>query len=255
MSDPAGAEENAYKTVLARIFLAKYAVGLTTVDFSRAELESAVKDLGLVVANLGDILYAARSRNGMPAAIVLAQPPGMEWVIEGAGKSKYRFRLTRFAQILPRSDLAVIEIPDATPEIIREYRLDDEQALLAVIRYNRLIDIFLGLTTYSLQNHLRTSVAAIGQIEIDELYVGIDTGGRRCMIPVQAKGGRDRITTVQTRQDLAWCDERWKGTPARAVAAQFMADERVALLELALQDDEVRVVEERHYKLVPAPKV
>ncbi len=28
---------------------------------------------------------------------------------------------------------------------------------------------FLGLTTYSLQSHLRTSVKDVGQIEIDEL--------------------------------------------------------------------------------------
>ena len=31
-----------------------------------------------------------------------------------------------------------------------------------------------------------------------------------------------------------------------------MADNVVALFELTLQDDEVKVVEERHYKLVPA---
>lgn len=38
----------------------------------------------------------------------------------------------------------------------------------------------------------------------------------------------------------------------RAIAAQFMADRVVALFELTLQDDEIKVVEERHYRLVPA---
>lgn len=83
------------------------------------------------------------------------------------------------------------DIPDATPEIIRAYAMDDEQALLAILRYNRLIDTFLGLTTYSLQNHLRTTVKKIGQIEIDELYVGMDKRGCHYVIPVQAKGGKD----------------------------------------------------------------
>ena len=69
------------------------------------------------------------------------------------------------------------DIPDATPELIRAYALDDEQALLAIVRYNRLIDTFLGLTTYSLQNHLRTTVQGMGQIEIDELYIGLDKHG------------------------------------------------------------------------------
>ena len=39
---------------------------------------------------------------------------------------------------------------------------------------------------------------------------------------------------------------------SRAVAAQFMAAGIIALFELTLQDDDVRVVDERHYKLVPS---
>ncbi len=67
-----------------------------------------------------------------------------------------------------------IKIPDATPEIVSAYALSDEQALLAKVRYNRLLDIFLGVATYSLQNHLRTTVTGLGQAEIDEIYVAID---------------------------------------------------------------------------------
>jgi len=51
--------------------------------------------------------------------------------------------------------MAAIKIPDATPEIVAAYALSDEQALLAKVRYNRLLDIFLGVAAYSLQNHLR----------------------------------------------------------------------------------------------------
>ena len=67
-----------------------------------------------------------------------------------------------------------IKIPDSTPGVIAKYVLSDEQALLARVRYNRLVDIFTGITCYSLQNHLRTTVRSIGQVEIDEIYVGID---------------------------------------------------------------------------------
>ena len=55
------------------------------------------------------------------------------------------------------SMLATTKIPDGTPSIVRKYSISDEQALLAIVRYNRLIDIFLGVTCYSLQNHLRTT--------------------------------------------------------------------------------------------------
>jgi hypothetical protein len=42
---------------------------------------------------------------------------------------------------------------------------------------------------------------------------------------------------------------------AEAVSAQFMSGSVIALFELAMQRDEVKVVEERHYKLVPADQI
>jgi hypothetical protein len=133
--------------------------------------------------------------------------------------------------------------------------LDDEQALLAIVRYNRLIDTFLGLTTFSLQNHLRTTVEGIGQIEIDELYVGIDRYGCHYVIPVQAKGGKDQISVVQARQDMSWSEKKFPEMKCRAISAQFMSDERVAIFELTVQKDLVVVVDEKHYKLVPASEI
>jgi len=118
-----------------------------------------------------------------------------------------------------------------------------------------IVDIFFGLTTYSLQNHLRTTVKGIGQIEIDELYVGIDTHGCHYVIPVQAKGGRDQISVVQTTQDITACTEKFPGIKCRALSVQFMDDKIVAMFELTVEKDEIKVVEERHYKLVPADKL
>ena len=126
---------------------------------------------------------------------------------------------------------------------------------IGIVRYNRLIDTFLGLTTYSLQNHLRTTVKGIGQIEIDELYIGLDKHGCHYVVPVQAKGGKDRIGVVQTTQDIRYVAQKFPGVRCRSIAAQFMDDAIIAMCELALQSDEVKVVEERHYKLVPATEL
>lgn len=191
----------------------------------------------------------------MPDAIEATQPKGMEWIIDGVGQAKYAFVLVKLNRIVPNSSLATIGIPDATPEMIRAYALDDEQALLAIMRYNRLIDTFLGLTTYSLQNHLRTSVQGIGQIEIDELYFGLDRNGSHYVIPVQAKGGSDQIAVVQTKQDIAWCAQRFPKMKCRALSAQFLLDDLVAIFELTVQRDEVKIVDEKHYKLVPASEL
>ncbi|MGZ2457659.1 endonuclease [Rhizobium anhuiense] len=244
---------NVYRDIIGKIFAERYVIGSIGFDFERADIEKTAMEMGaLLPKNLGDLIYALRYRIGLPDAVVETQPAGMEWIIEGAGRARYRFVLVPLNRILPREDLVTIGIPDGTPEMIRLYALDDEQALLAIVRYNRLIDIFLGLTTYSLQNHLRTTVKGIGQIEIDELYVGIDKYGCHYAIPVQAKGGTDQISVVQTKQDLAWCTQQYPEMRARAVSAQFIGSEKIALFELTVEDNAVKVVEERHFKLVPA---
>jgi hypothetical protein len=159
------------------------------------------------------------------------------------------------SRILPREDLILIKIPDSTPEIISTYAQGDEQALLARVRYNRLVDVFLGITTYSLQNHLRTTVGGIGQIEIDELYVGVSRSGQQFVIPVQAKGGSDQLAVIQTQQDVACCQEKFASLKCRPVSAQFMADGVIAMFELTMQDGQIRVVDEKHYKLVPSAQI
>jgi hypothetical protein len=247
------AVENRYTALIERIFVDHYKPGLTRFEFDREEIISVSKILKIdVPKNLGDVIYSLRYRTDLPPAILKTQPKGKEWIIEGAGRAKYAFVLVTLNRILPRADAVTIKIPDATPEIIRAYALDDEQALLAIVRYNRLIDTFLGLTTYSLQNHLRTSVKGIGQIEIDELYFGIDKHGCHYVMPVQAKGGSDQISVVQTKQDISWCTQKFSGMRCRAISVQFMSEERIAMFELTVAKDLVKVVEERHYKLVPA---
>ena len=246
-------KQNRYAALIEKIFFDHYGASARVLDFTRHEIKDAAKDLAITLPdNIGDVIYSFRFRTDLPERILATQPEGMEWVIELRGRSRYRFSLVKINRILPRDDLARIDIPDATPELIRAYALDDEQALLAIVRYNRLIDTFLSLTTYSLQNHLRTTVKGIGQIEIDELYVGIDKRGCHYVIPVQAKGGKDQIGSVQTVQDIRFVEQKFPDMRCRAITAQFMENEVVALFELTLQDDEIRVVEERHYKLVMA---
>jgi hypothetical protein len=251
--DPAS---NRYKVIIERIFLGHWSEGMTEFEFARDEMESVAGELEVILPkNVGDLIYSFRFRNALPEKIVSSQPEGLEWIIEGAGRARYRFKLVKAQRILPRADLVRTDIPDATPELIRLYALDDEQALLAIVRYNRLIDTFLGLTTYSLQNHLRTTVKGIGQIEIDELYIGLDKRGCHYVIPVQAKGGNDQIGVVQTTQDIRFVEQKFPGVRCRAISAQFMEGGVVALFELTLQEDEIRVVDERHYRLVPADQL
>jgi hypothetical protein len=249
-------KSNRYHMLIEKIFFDQYKKRGESVYFEREDLEHAAKDLGIKLPkNLGDVIYAIRYRLDMPETILSTQPKGMEWIIEGVGRAKYVVKLVKINRILPNAELITIKIPDATPEIVGQYSLSDEQALLAKVRYNRLIDIFLGLTTYSLQNHLRTTVKGVGQIEIDEIYVGVDQSGCHYVIPVQAKGGNDQLSVVQTKQDIQCCAEKYPNLITRAISTQFMEDDLIAIFELTVQDEQVKLVSEKHYKLVPSTDI
>jgi hypothetical protein len=248
--------ENRYVAIIEKIFFSHWKKGAKEFEFDRSEIKEWAAKLKIDVPdNVGDVLYSFRFRTPLPASVLKTQPTGMQWHIQLAGRAHYKFKLARENRIVPRAELLTIKVPDATPELIWNYKLEDEQALLAVVRYNRLVDIFLGLTTYSLQNHLRTTVKGIGQIEIDELYAGIDTQGCHYVVPVQAKGGNDKISVVQTQQDIMACAEKFPGVKCRALSVQFMDDDVIAMFKLTVEKDEVKVVEERHYKLVPAEEL
>jgi hypothetical protein len=241
-----------YDKIIEAIFAKYYAPGVQSFEFTRDEVVETAEQLDIArPKNIGDVLYTYRYRRRLPITITATAPEGYHWIIRSSGIARYNFVLTPEVLIAPALNYMTTKIPDATPGIIRRYAMNDEQALLAVLRYNRLIDIFTGLTCYSLQNHLRTTVVSIGQVETDELYVGVDKHGIHYIIPVQAKGGNDRIGPVQIEQDFAVCKQKFPELICRPIAAQFMDGGAIALFEFVNSDDGIRVASERHYKLVP----
>ncbi|MCY4363789.1 MAG: endonuclease [Gammaproteobacteria bacterium] len=242
---------NRYSKLIEYIFLENYRSEAQEVNFRREDLVSAAKELDIALPkNLGDVIYSFRYRTALPESIRELAPDGLEWVIRSVGQAKYKFSLTAMPHIVPNSLLAEIKIPDATPGIITRYALNDEQALLAKIRYNRLIDIFTGVTCYSLQNHLRTTVPDMGQVETDEVYIGVNKHGAQYVFPVQAKGRSDQLGIIQVEQDFALCAAKFPQLVCRPVAAQFMEDNLIALFIFETGEKGVVINEEKHYRLV-----
>lgn len=251
-------EASRYGRIIEAIFQRYWRKGKTEFTFDRDELIQVCRKLTIEVPkNLGDVIYTFRYRKNLPKSILATQPADRGWLILGHGDARYRFRLNKLTHIRPTNGLLVRKIPDATPEIITHYALTDEQSLLAKVRYNRLIDIFLGITASSLQNHLRTKIPNYGQIEIDELYVGLDSRGAQYIVPVQAKGGKDVLGAIQTIQDLTFCqtERKYCNCIARAVSAQFLAGDTIALFETTFDGDEVLIVRERHYRLAESKTI
>ena len=240
-----------YRQIIERIFVSRYTNGASEVVFAREDIVATANELGIELPkNVGDVLYSFRYRQALPEEVAKRAPAGHAWIIRSAGRSRYRFVAVRPLDIQPNANLAEIKIPDATPGIIAMHALTDEQALLAKVRYNRLLDVFTGVTCYSLQSHLRTQVATV-QAETDEIYVGVDKRGAQYVFPVQAKGGSDKLSQVQIEQDLAVCGAKFPQLIARPVGAQFMAEDLIALFEFEETRSGLAITDERHYRLVP----
>lgn len=247
---------NRYEKLIEDIFSRKYTKGTREIPFTKTEFESTANKLGITLPqNVPDVIYSFRYRTDFPVAITGTAPNGQEWIIRGAGKGKYKFALVKKVSFAPTQGFAETKILDATPGIIAKYAFDDEQALLARVRFNRLVDIFTGLTCYSLQNHLRTSVIDIGQVETDEIYLGVDKRGAQYIIPVQAKGGKDKLGRVQIEQDFALCKQKFPALICKSITAQFLPDGAIVLLEWEQVGENILRASEKQYRLVPSDQL
>lgn len=245
-----------YAQIIESIFLDGFQEGDNEVEFDREDFVNHAERLGIEIPkNLGDVVYSFRYRVPLPESIREKAPEGLVWMIRAAGRSKYKFVAVKQALIVPTDRMAETKLPDSTPGVITKWALNDEQALLAMLRYNRLIDIFSGVTCYSLQNHLRTTAPGFGQVETDEVYIGLDRSGAQYVFPVQAKGGSDQISIVQIEQDFALCADKFPVLICRPVAAQFIGENRIALFDFEETEDGVAIRSEKHYRLVPEDEV
>ncbi len=243
---------NRYDQIIEHIFFSHHKAGSTGVSFTSEEYEEAARALGIpLVRNAPDILYSYRAgRSALPHKVKATAPKGASWEIVLDGRGRYRFELRKPFSIIPNAGLAETKVPDATPGIIEKYAFADEQALLAKVRYNRLIDVFTGVTCYSLQNHLRTALPNGAQVEADEVYIGVNRQGVHFVFPVEAKGATETLRILQIEQGHDLCRARFPDLVCRPIGAQFVEPGLIALFEFEPSDGGLRIASEKHYRLV-----
>ena len=259
-------EDTRYVQLMRRLFEEKWSKDTEGFAWHREDLSRIASALGIdVPKNLGDNIYSIRhGREDLPEEIRALAPAGKAWVLLPNGKSEYRFVLAERAFIDPDEARQPIKIPDSTPQIVARYAKKDQQAVLARIRYCRLIDVFMGLASFQLQSHMRTTIAHfnLAQTELDEIYVGVDGNGTQFIVPIQAKGDDERIGVVQIITDHYACSEKFPNMIARTVAAKTVNIQMVqgfgslftiALIEATVAPGyNVRKLREEHFQLVPA---
>ena len=258
-----------YIRIMDKLFQEKWDGSQAGFVWDRDELSRISNDLNIIPPkNLGDNIYSIRhGRETLPEPILALAPEGKTWLLLPHGKSSYNFVLADRAFLDPDPSKRPIKIPDSTPQIVARYAKRDEQAVLARIRYCRLVDIFLGMASFQLQSHMRTTIARFNgaQTELDEIYVGINGSGAQFVIPVQAKSRGERIGAVQIVTDQFTCQEKFPDMIARTLAAQTIHVEEIeqvgqiftiAIIEAATDDSyNVTKIREEHFKLVPSAMI
>jgi hypothetical protein len=165
MKAPAS-KANKYDQLLAAVFKRKWIFSMSEVPFTKDEVIDAANELGLRLKNLADVIYTYRSRRPMPREILKTG----NWVIAARGSGLYAFvKIKGETTVAIPASLKVYPIPYAVPEIVAHNLARDEQGLLTMVRYNRLLDVFTGLACFHLQSHIRTHLSGHGQVEIDDL--------------------------------------------------------------------------------------
>jgi len=249
---PTEGEKKLYDQVIIEMFRRAYKPDADASPFTKDELVQVCQESSIVINNVPDVPYHYRTgRSDLPDEILDTG----NWVIEGAGKGRYTFvKLKRSPYIHIPDDLYVTEIPEATPDIVLKYGGVDEQAVLTRIRYNRLVDTFLSVTAYHLQGHVRSSVQGIGQVEVDDLYVGVDTDGRWYVIPIEAKsvGPKERLGVIQIRQMILFAKQNYSDLILRPVGIKPLDDGSYVFLEFDDKEELEAISVKRYarYKLV-----
>lgn len=194
-----------YDIVISKLFedLVKLQGKKDSYSYTKDDLVLTMEELkskGLVnhIRNIPDIKYTYDARKDFPLSI---SKHGW-WAIIGAGKSRYRFeKIPQNNLIRVPTDIKLITkkpetIKDVTHNMVQAVLGNDEQATMTRVRYNELISKFLKMEAYQVQGHERTTVS-VGQIEVDEVYVG-QINNKKYIIPISAKGGdKDCLSYTQ----------------------------------------------------------
>lgn len=241
-----------YDKVIVEVFQHHYRKGVSYLKFKKDELAEVCLKRGITVRNIPDIIYTYRSRRMLPRRILATG----HWAIEPAGRGAYAFRLLRNPPYfeIPFSDYAPVNIYNAIPEVVEGLLRQDEQSLLTRVLYNRLVDIFTGLTCFHIQNHYRSFVTGMGEVELDALYVGVDKTGTLFVLPIEAKSQAESemIGRIQVSQMAKLVRQDFAELRRRILAIKAIADGTIAMVEFddQIEPDDLSIISVGRFRLI-----
>lgn len=248
---------NRAEKVIVSIFKEVYEEGKDSLPFNLGMVRKASNEYIGEDKNTNDpdIMYRFKTgRSEIPDEI---KKKG-EWVVKSrSGQGNYEFvKLDggKYLDIPSHSDFEAIEVLESTPDVVLKYSSDDEQSLLSRLQYSRLLGTFLKLTVHHLQSHVQTSVQKIGQVEVDDLYVGVDKEGEEYVIPVEAKNKEEgeRLSVIQLHAMNEFARQKFPDTTARPIGVKLNSDGSITVVEINSTTDieEIKIKDVKKYRMV-----
>lgn len=228
------------------------------IEFTLKELREELDGLGLHAANLPDLIYRMGSRTRLPDEI---QDRGFRILIK-TGRGAYALLAGQSTLIdLPEVG-EVVTVLNRTPLPVQLLLGDepgalDEQGMLSVVRYNDLITHFLRAQTFHLKAHIRKSVPGLGQAEVDDLHLAVESSGagqyRLAIVPVEAKARNDPVNRAQIASQIRFAQHEYPGLAVRPVAIKLFGDGTLLFMEFnaTTQPNELLLQRFAHYRLRP----
>jgi hypothetical protein len=220
--------------------------------FTQADLRKAADELGLEARNFPDLTYNLRSRSPLPKEILDA---GFT-TIASRGKGKYAL-VTAVDKVEVPTGTEIVKVSvGPIPNAIRDILRTDEQSILSAIRYLDLVSDFVGTRAYHLQGHLRTSGGFGQQVEADDVWVAVKADESRVILPIEAKGPKERLGRHQMMSTVDAVLKKIPGFPVLPLAAQLEENGLLVMIAFSYKTAAGKITgivpkKFKRYRLVP----
>ena len=145
-------------------------------------------------------------------------------MLRPTGRGQYAFEKASttifeppFTEPVTTLDITPLPVRRLLPITLAEM---DEQAILTVASYCRVLDHLTGMTIYRLRSHVRKSVPGVGQAELDAIDVGIASAEDEMPVvfPIEAKALADALNRVQIFNMVQYAKHYFPGLTVRPLA-------------------------------------
>lgn len=250
-----GRNSKVYVPILLDIFHRKYQEGDFVVRFTLDEVRESAMRLGIIsdLRNAPDLVYRMKSRTKLPPEI---SDKGFR-ILKTVERGVYQLEQAISTIVeLPEGEIICIE--DKTPIPVRRLLNEDlsgidEQGLLTIVNYCDLLSLFTGLKIYRLKSHARKSVSKIGQVEVDEIDVGVTYSALDLPIifPIEAKAAPDPLNWAQIANQVNFANEHFSNFIVRPIGIKVDWKSIIYIIEFTPETEakNLQIVSSVRYRL------